>query len=238
MADNVFEKLDEQGEVLSRIEKKIDNKTNSVNQAYDDDQKIIEFIKTAKRVFIYDGDKSDLQRNNKKKRVICLRKFIFSLIQIATVLFAITVPFMWCALIWDFLIYTFYVIDFIKYKPSAFEIPYDDFVASIKKRYIQIYDDNGILCGNTDEKWWYNLVKWLAIFTPLLIASALFFIAIDLNKIYLYVLSGVCFIEYFIASLLFSDNCTHRYNLYFINDKNSIQYCYYLKEIMTKNNLK
>ena len=34
-------------------------------------------------------------------------------------LFAITVPFMWCALIWDFLIYTFYVIDFIKYKPSA-----------------------------------------------------------------------------------------------------------------------
>ena len=66
MADNVFEKLDEQGEVLSRIEKKIDNKTNSVNQAYDDDQKIIEFIKTAKRVFIYDGDKSDLQRNNKK----------------------------------------------------------------------------------------------------------------------------------------------------------------------------
>lgn len=238
MADNVFEKLDEQGEVLSRIEKKIDDKTNSVNQADDDDQKIIEFIKTAKRVFIYNGDKSDLQRNNKKRRAICRRKFIFSLIQVATVLCAITVPFMWCALIWDFLIYTFYVIDFIKYKPSAFEIPYDDFVASIKKRYIQIYDDNGILCGNTDEKWWYKLVNWLAIFTPLLVTTALFFIAMYLNKTHLYILFGVCCIESIIASRLFPDDCTHRYNLYFINDKNSIRYSYYLKEIMTKNNLK
>ncbi|MGN0566113.1 MAG: hypothetical protein ACI4IU_05475, partial [Candidatus Limousia pullorum] len=69
MPDNVFEKLD-------RIEGKVDALSPSDNSEQktvaeliaQNDPWITEFVKTADRVFRYNGDKSELNRKNKKNK--------------------------------------------------------------------------------------------------------------------------------------------------------------------------
>ena len=94
MADNVFDKLDEQSKILARIDKNTANESSTVEEMIrTNDPRMIEFVKTADRVFIYSGDKSELNRKNKKCRISCIKKMILALIQIATVLSAIYVHF-------------------------------------------------------------------------------------------------------------------------------------------------
>lgn len=96
MADNIFDKLDEQSEILARIDKNTASESSTVEEMIrTNDSRMIEFVKTADRVFIYSGDKSELSRKNKKCRISCIKKLIFALIQIATVISAIYVPYMW-----------------------------------------------------------------------------------------------------------------------------------------------
>lgn len=71
MADNVFDKLDEQSKILARIDKNTANESSTVEEMIrTNDPRMIEFVKTADRVFIYSGDKSELNRKNKK--CVCL----------------------------------------------------------------------------------------------------------------------------------------------------------------------
>ena len=70
MADNVFDKLDEQSKILARIDKNTANESSTVEEMIrTNDPRMIEFVKTADRVFIYSGDKSELNRKNKKCRI-------------------------------------------------------------------------------------------------------------------------------------------------------------------------
>ena len=236
MADNVFDKLDEQSEILARIDKNTANESSTVEEMIrTNDPRMIEFVKTADRVFVYRGDKSELNRKNKKCRISCIKKMILTLIQIATVLSAIYVPYMWCVLILNLIVYSYPIYKAITFKPSAYKIKYDDFV----KRSDGIYDDNGIMCGNDDEKWYFIFLRVAAIILPFVNAFTLFFFPSILGgfHIYMIVLAALDFITWCIAIRVFSERHNRYYDIYFIKDDISVSY-EYLKDFMQRNNLK
>lgn len=65
MSENktVFEQLEEVQQELKSLK---DRQRTLVDQLREDDPKIIEFVKTAKRVWRYNGEKSQLKRENQK----------------------------------------------------------------------------------------------------------------------------------------------------------------------------
>ena len=236
MADNVFDKLDEQSQILARIDKNTANKSSTVEEMIrTNDPRMIEFVKTADRVFIYSGDKSELNRKNKKCCISCIKKIIFSLIQIGTVLSAIYVPYMWCVLILNLLVYAYPIYKSITFKPSAYKIKYDDFVKSNDG----IYDDNGIMCGNDDEKWYFKFLRIAAIVVPFLNALALWLLPsfFEMWHIYMIVLAVLDVIAGYIAIRVFSEQHSRYYGVYFMKEDVSIPY-EKLKDFMGNNNLK
>ncbi len=236
MADNVFDKLDEQSKILARIDKNTANESSTVEEMIrTNDPRMIEFVKTADRVFVYSGDKSELNRKNKKCRISCIKKMIFALIQIATILSAIYVPYMWCVLILNLLVYSYPIYKAITFKPSAYKIKYDDFVKSNDG----IYDDNGIMCGNDDEKWYFIFLRVSAIVVPFLNALTLWLLPFTLGalQIYMIVLAVLDVIAGYIAIGVFSERHNRYYDIYFIKDDISVPY-EYLKDFMQRNNLK
>lgn len=236
MADNIFDKLDEQSKILARIDKNTANESSTVEEMIrTNDPRMIEFVKTADRVFIYSGDKSELNRKNKKCRISCIKKMILALIQIATVLSAIYVPYMWCVLILDLLVYAYPIYKAIVFKPLPYEIKYREFV----KSHDGIYDDNGIMCGNDDEKLYFIYLRVAAIVVPFLNALALWLLPFTLGalQIYMIVLAVLDVIAGYIAIGVFSKRHNRYYDIYFIKDDISVPY-EYLKDFMQRNNLK
>lgn len=236
MADNIFDKLDEQSKILARIDKNTANESSTAEEMIrTNDPRMIEFVKTADRVFIYSGDKSELNRKNKKCRISCIKKMILALIQIATVLSAIYVPYMWCVLILDLLVYAYPIYKAIVFKPLPYEIKYSEFV----KSHDGIYDDNGIMCGNDDEKLYFIYLRVAAIVVPFLNALALWLLPFTLGalQIYMIVLAVLDVIAGYIAIGVFSKRHNRYYDIYFIKDDISVPY-EYLKDFMQRNNLK
>ena len=231
MADNIFDKLDEQSEILARIDKNTSSESSDVEEMIRaNDPRMIEFVKTADRVFVYCGDKSELNRKNKKCRISCIKKMILALIQIATVLSAIYVPYMWCVLILNLLVYSYPIYKAITFKPSAYKIKYDDFV----KRSDGIYDDNGIMCGNDNEKWYFIFLRVAAIVLPFVNALALWILRFH---VYMIVLAVLDVIAGYIAIRVFPEQHSRYYGIYFMKEDVSIPY-EKLKDFMGHNNLK
>lgn len=231
MADNIFDKLDEQSEILARIDKNTSSESSDVEEMIRaNDPRMIEFVKTADRVFVYCGDKSELNRKNKKCRISCIKKMILALIQIATVLSAIYVPYMWCVLILNLLVYSYPIYKAITFKPSAYKIKYDDFV----KRSDGIYDDNGIMCGNDNEKWYFIFLRVAAIVLPFVNALALWILQFH---VYMIVLAVLDVIAGYIAIRVFPEQHSRYYGIYFMKEDVSIPY-EKLKDFMGHNNLK
>lgn len=231
MADNIFDKLDKQSEILARIDKNTSSESSDVEEMIRaNDPRMIEFVKTADRVFVYCGDKSELNRKNKKCRISCIKKMILALIQIATVLSAIYVPYMWCVLILNLLVYSYPIYKAITFKPSAYKIKYDDFV----KRSDGIYDDNGIMCGNDNEKWYFIFLRVAAIFLPFVNALALWILRFH---VYMIVLAVLDVIAGYIAIRVFPEQHSRYYGIYFMKEDVSIPY-EKLKDFMGHNNLK
>lgn len=236
MADNVFDKLDEQAQVLARIDKNTSDNSSAVDEMLKTNpSELAEFVKNADRVFIYCGDKSELNRKNKKSHIADIKKLILSLIQIITVLSAIYIPYMWCVLILNLLIYAYPIYKTVTFKPLPYEMKYDE----MDKKSNGIYDDNNILCGNDGEKWYVKTLRVAAIIMPILNAVSLLLIPAiaEVAHIYLYVFVGVDFICGLASGAIFNRVVNRGYNLYFIKDSLSIPY-EQLKEFMQQNNLK
>ena len=70
MADNVFDKLDEQSKILARIDKNTANESSTVEEMIrTNDPRMIELKKKKDRVVINSGDKSELNNNNNMFRI-------------------------------------------------------------------------------------------------------------------------------------------------------------------------
>lgn len=236
MADNIFDKLDEQSKILARIDKNTANESSTVEEMIrTNDPRMIEFVKTADRVFIYRGDKSELNRKNKKNHIADIKKLILSLMQIITVLSAIYIPYMWCVLILDLLIYAYPIYKAVTFKPLPYEMKYDE----MDKTSNGIYDDNNILCGNDEEKWYFKILRVAAVIMPYLNAVLLWILPVfaEIAHIYLLVCVGVDFICGLILFPVFLSDVYCGYNLYFVKNDLSIPY-EQLKVFMLRNNLK
>ena len=236
MADNVFDKLDEQAKVLARIDKNTSETPSAVDEMLKTNpSELAEFVKNADRIFIYCGDKSELNRKNKKSRIADIKKLILSLIQIITILSAIYIPYMWCVLILNLLIYAYPIYKAVTFKPLPYEMKYDE----MDKKSNGIYDDNNILCGNDGEKWYVKILKVAAIIMPILNAAALSLIPAiaEIAHIYLFIFAGIDFICGLASTAVFNRTVNRGYSLYFVKDNLSIPY-EQLKEFMQQNNLK
>ena len=78
MADNVFDKLDEQAKILARIDKNTSDNPSVVDEMLKaNPSELVEFVKNADRVFIYCGDKSELNRKNKKSHSTDIKKLVY-----------------------------------------------------------------------------------------------------------------------------------------------------------------
>ena len=226
MADNVFDKLDEQAQVLARIDKNTSDNSSAVDEMLKTNpSELAEFVKNADRVFIYCGDKSELNRKNKKSHIADIKKLILSLIQIITVLSAIYIPYMWCVLIPNLLIYAYPIYKTVTLKPLPFEMKYDEMDKKSN--------------GNDGEKWYVKILRVAAIIMPILNAVSLWLIPAiaEVAHIYLYVFVGVDFICGLASGAIFNRAVNRGYNLYFIKDSLSIPY-EQLKEFMQQNNMK
>lgn len=106
-----MEKVDEklgvlaegQQEILTTLQK-LQNKSNNIaerikEQEKRDNQDLIQFVKSAKRIYIYNGDKSSLDRLNKKRRNNYIERIIILLILIALSLSVIALPYGWIPII-------------------------------------------------------------------------------------------------------------------------------------------
>ena len=236
MADNVFDKLDEQAKVLARIDKNTSDNTSVVDEMLKTNpSELAEFVKNADRVFVYCGDKSELNRKNKKSHIADIKKLVLSLIQIITILAAVYIPYMWCVLILNLLIYAFPIYKAVTSKPLPYEMKYEE----MDKKSNGIYDDNNILCGNDGEKWYAKILRVAAIIMPVLNAVSLWLIPAiaGIARIYLFVLIGVDFICFVASTAIFNHTVYRGYSLYFVKDNLSIPY-EQLKEFMQQNNLK
>lgn len=236
MADNVFDKLDEQTRILARIDKNTSENASVIDEMQKTNPSALaEFVKNADRVFIYCGDKSELNRKNKKCHIADIKKLILSLIQIITVLAAIYIPYMWCVLILDLLIYAYPIYKAVTFKPLPYEIKYSE----MDKKSNGVYDDNNILCGNDSEKWYIKFLRVASIIMSVLNAVSLWVLPAiaEIAHIYLFVFVGIDFICGLASTAIFNRTVYHGYSLYFVKDNLSIPY-EQLKEFMQQNNLK
>lgn len=136
----------------------------------------------------------------------------------------------------NLLVYAYPIYKAIVFKPLAHEIKYDDFV----KNRDGIYDDNGIMCGTNDEKWYFKFLRIAAIIIPYVNALALWLLPSLLGGfVYMIVLAALDFIAGYMAIVIFREwyDNYQMYHLRFKKDNWSIPYTW-LKNFMQRNNIK
>ena len=227
MSKTVFERLEEVQKELKDLKEK---QKTLVDQLNEDDPKIIEFVKTANRVWRYSYEKSDLKRKNNKNKKMSIIGFILLAIYLTVPFFFITKPYGWILPLLSGLICICQgVLQAFKMKAREYEIKYNDIPSFW--RYAEL-DDNDIVCA-TKDKWWVILLRVCVLLNPVAISIEMFLFLDGIWKI-------ICWLPAVLFSLLvlpFKDNTIYGYQLHFVDDKNDIEYIH-LKEFMTRNNLK
>ena len=227
MADtkNVYEQLEELKEKLNEA-----NKPRTLaEQLANDDPAVIEFVKNAKRVWRYCGDKSDLKRRNKKK-------YQRSIVAFCLLAIYLIVPFLFItkSLGWVLPIVTCItcigqaILLFLKMKPSEYELQYNSIPSFWK--YAE-YDDNEIVCA-TKDKWWVVALRIVLLISPIAVGAEMLLFLEGFWKIAGYVMIILCSVLW----LPFKDNTIYGYQLHFVDDKNDIEY-HLLKDFIGRNNL-
>lgn len=229
MSENktVFEQLEEVQKNLKELKEK---QKSLVDQLNEDDHKIIEFVKTANRVWRYSHEKSDLKRENNKNKKMSIIGFILLAIYLTVPFFFITKPFGWILPVFSVVVCVCQgILQIFKMKPREYELKYNDIPSFW--RYAE-FDDNDIVCA-TKDKWWVILLRVCVLLIPIAISVEMLLFLDDLWKL-------LCLLPGSFSVLLtsfFKDNTIYGYQLHFVDDKNDIKY-FHLKEFMTRNNLK
>jgi len=229
MSENktVFEQLEEVQKDLKELKEK---QKSLVDQLNEDDPKIIEFVKTANRVWRYSHEKSDLKRNNNRNKKMSIIGLVLLAVYLIVPFFVISKPYGWILPVVSGLVCICQgFLQAFKMRPREYELKYKDIPSFW--RYAEL-DDNDIVCA-TKEKWWVILLRVCVLLIPIAISVEMFLFLDGIWEI-------ICWLPAVLFSLLilpFRDNTIYGYQLHFIDDKNDIEY-FHLKEFMTRNNLK
>ena len=235
MSENktVFEQLADVQQELQDI--KIKQRTFD-DQLRENDPKIVDFVKTAKRIWRYSGEKSDLRRENNRFRKKTILRCIMLLVQVIIPLCFITVPYVWISFTFSGIVAILGAIYFIaQSKDSPYQIEYSELE---KERWWNVYecDDNDIICQSR-EKGIFKALRILMYLVPILNAICLLVFGGFIGENTWAYIGG--FFEMLLMGFgtVFFNSSGQGYQLYFIDKKNEILY-YNLKEFMTRNNLK
>ena len=124
MSKTVFERLEEVQKDLKELKEK---QNTLVDQLNEDDPKIIEFVKTANRVWRYSYEKSDLKRKNNKNKKISIIGFVLLAIYLTVSFFFIAKPYGWILPVFSGLICICQgVLQTFKMRAREYEIQYND----------------------------------------------------------------------------------------------------------------
>lgn len=223
----MFEQLEEVQKELKNLK---DKPKTLVDQLNENDPKIIESIKTANRVWRYSYEKSNLKRKNNKNKKKSIIGFVLLAIYLVVPFFFVTNPYGWILPIFTSVVCICQsVLQAFKMKVQEYELKYNDIPSFW--RYAE-FDDNDIVCA-TKDKWWVILLKVCVFLLPIAISGEMLLFGDDIWKFLCWLPIGLCPV----LILPFIDNTIYRYRLHFVDDKNDIEYIY-LKEFMTRNNLK
>ena len=229
MSENktVFEQLEDVQKDLKELKEK---QKSLVDQLNEDDPKIIEFVKTANRVWRYSYEKSDLRRKNNKNKKISIIGFILLAVYLIVPFFFISKPYGWILPVFSVIVCICQgTLQIFKMKPREYELKYNDIPSFW--RYAEL-DDNDIVCA-TKDKWWVILLRVCILLIPIAISVEMLLFLDDLWKL-LSLLPGSFSV---LLTSFFKDNTIYGYQLHFVDDKNDIKY-FHLKEFMARNNLK
>lgn len=227
MSKTVFERLEEVQKELKDLKEK---QKTLVDQLNEDDPKIIEFVKTANRVWRYSYEKSDLKRKNNKNKKISIIGFVLLAVYLIVPFFFVTKPYGWILPVLSGLICICQgVLQAFKMRPREYEHKYNDIPSFW--RYAEL-DDNDIVCA-TKDKWWVILLRVCVLLIPIAISVEMFLFLDGIWEIICWLLAVLCSL----LVLPFRDKTIHGYRLHFVDDKNDIEYIH-LKEFMKRNNLK
>ena len=227
-AKNIYEQLEELKEQLNEA-----NKPHTLDeQLANNDPAVIEFVKNAKRVWRYYGERSDFNRKLKaiRKRGIIL--LILLALQIAIPFLLLSVPYVWILIVINTMfcigcgVYSGYKF----FKKREYEIPYDQTCGF--GQYNE-YDDNNVIIS-TENGFWLKAFKLFTLWIlPLSIWVFSFF---GLASIEGWIAFLLCCLRVPLSAARFSDSGMG-YVLYFVDDKNEIEY-HLLKDFMKRNKLK
>lgn len=229
MSENktVFEQLEEVQKELKDLK---DKQRTLIDQLREDDPKIIEFVQTAKRIWRFHGEKSELRRENKKVEKKSIVGLILLVIYLVCSFLFVAKPYGWILPIFSSIVCIAQgIIQFFKMRPREYELEYNDIPSFW--RYAEL-DDNDIISA-TKDKWWLILLRVCVCLIPLAISVEMLLFLDGMWKLLCWVPAGLIPL----LILPFGDRTIYGYRLHFINDKNDIEY-HHLKEFMTRNNLK
>ena len=230
MADtkNVYEQLEELKEKLNEANKP----RTLVEQLANNDPAVIEFVKTAKRVWRYCGEYSDFNRNLKKvkKRGIIYLLLLSFQLALPFLLVSAT-PYAWILVAINSMLCLGYgtYSGYRFFKKREYEIPYDK---SCGFGQYNEYDDNGIVISTENGA----LLKVFKLLTELMPVVILLFSFFCLGTTSGFIAFFLCLTRIPLSAARFSDSGMG-YTLFFVDDKNEIEY-HLLKDFMKRNKLK
>ena len=225
---NVYEQLEELKEKLNEANKP----RTLVKQLANDDPAVIEFVKNAKRVWRYHGEHSDFNRNLKKVKKRGIIYLLLLSLQLALpFLLVSSTPYAWILVAINSMLCLGYgaYSGYRFFKKREYEIPYDKTCGF--GQYNE-YDDNGIIISTENG----TLLKAFKLLTELMPAAIFVFSFFCLNEIGGWIVFFLCCLRIRLSAARFS-NSGMGYTLYFVDDKNDIEY-HLLKDFMKRNKLK
>lgn len=224
---NVYEQLTDLQNQLAEMQSKPRTVQDLIAE---NDPKIIEFVKNARRVWRYSGDTSELKRENKRRR----RKFIIGFFVLTILLivpfFFITQPFGWILPIFSSTVCIGQgIYQVLIFKHREYEVPYDQ-IPSLG-RYAEL-DDNEIV-GTTKDRFWVVILRISLCLIFIAIAIEMILFCNEILKLWGIFLSAFGPLLYF----LFQHTQYYGYDLHFVNDEMDIEYSL-LKDFMKRNKIK
>lgn len=251
MSENLFEKLQRIEENQEKVQQQMQQDKEDIlsalskqkppvkhasqaapSQKASADPTVIEFVKTAKRVWRYCGEYSDFNRNLKKvkKRGIIYLLLLSFQLALPFLLVSAT-PYAWILVAINSMLCLGYGTynGYRFFKKREYEIPYDK---SCGFGQHNEYDDNGIVIS-TENGALLKVFKLLTELMPAVIMLFSFFCLGTAGGLITFIL---CLTRIPLSAARFSDS-EMDYVLYFVDDKNEIEY-HFLKDFMKRNKLK
>ena len=215
----VFERLDAIQQELDKLNAQGQNLSDQLRGS---DPVLTEFIKSAKRVLRYCGEKSQLRKENNRRKVAGIVWIVIAILQFFLSFF-LNGDFLWLIILVGVNGVLFIGLEFVEMQPYLYEVEYGKRLPFWRKAE---KDDNGII-NQISLKWWAVAVICVEVITFFILSICM----MSSNP-------TIGFLMLFCAGIVsrFLSTRTRGFEVHFVDGENDVEY-YLLKEYMRRNNL-